>query len=224
MRKLETKTKIKNIFFDFDGVIAESVSAKTEAFREMYLQHGDYIANRVVTYHISHGGVSRYEKFRHWEKAFFNKDINDAEVQILAQDFSDRVMQKVIESEEVTGAYNFIKKYNKALKFWVITGTPTTEIKIIANKRGLKDFFIGFHGSPENKVYWTEYLIKKFKLNRSETLFLGDATTDRDAAKFSKLHFGWRENDENKLLFSQYKGLRFKDFIELERIIKHNIS
>ena len=30
---------IKNIFFDFDGVIAESVNAKTDAFEEMYLPY-----------------------------------------------------------------------------------------------------------------------------------------------------------------------------------------
>lgn len=224
MRTLETKTKIKNIFFDFDGVIAESVSAKTEAFRDMYLSYGSDIADKVVLYHINHGGVSRYEKFLYWEKTFFDKDINEEELQALAQDFSNRVMQKVIDSEEVKGAYNFIKKYHKVLKFWIITGTPTSEIEIIANKRGLTDYFIGMHGSPEKKPHWTEYLIEKFDLDRDETLFLGDATTDRDAAEFSNLHFGWRENDENRTLFSEYKGLRFNDFIELENIIKDNIS
>ena len=54
--------------FDFDGVIAESVSAKTDAFREMYLPYGEEIANQVVDYHINHGGVSRFEKFKYWEK------------------------------------------------------------------------------------------------------------------------------------------------------------
>ena len=58
--------KIKNIFFDFDGVIAESVNAKTEAFREMYIEHGTEIANKVVDYHINHGGVSRFEKFKYY--------------------------------------------------------------------------------------------------------------------------------------------------------------
>ena len=52
---------IKNIFFDFDGVIAESVSAKTDAFEEMYLPYGKDIAAKVVDYHKLHGGVSRYE-------------------------------------------------------------------------------------------------------------------------------------------------------------------
>ena len=41
------KGLIKNIFFDFDGVIAESVSAKTDAFKEMYMPYGEEIAAKV---------------------------------------------------------------------------------------------------------------------------------------------------------------------------------
>ena len=38
---------IKNIFFDFDGVLAESVNIKTDAFYEMFLKYGKDIAEKV---------------------------------------------------------------------------------------------------------------------------------------------------------------------------------
>lgn len=215
--------KIKNIFFDFDGVLAESVSAKTEAFRAMYAPYGEEIAKQVVQYHIEHGGVSRYEKFKYWEKKFFNKDISEDKVQELAKQFSDLVLHKVIVSDEVLGAKAFIKKYFKKLNFWIITGTPTSEIEIIAKERGLTNYFKGIHGSPKNKRYWTEYLLKKYDLKREETLFLGDATTDLDAATFSNLHFALRENEENEEMFKDYEGNRFKDFFEFEERFKNNI-
>lgn len=215
--------RIKNIFFDFDGVIAESVSAKTEAFREMYLSYGEEIANQVVDYHIKHGGVSRYEKFRYWEKAHFGKDISEERTQELANVFSNLVLKKVIKADEVSGANNFIKKYYKTLRFWIITGTPTKEIEVITKERKLSEYFVGIHGSPEKKRYWTEYLIKKHKLKRDETLFLGDATTDQDAAEFSSLHFALRENQENKEIFIDYKGIRFENFRDLEKLIKENL-
>ena len=63
-------------------------------------------------------------------------------------------------------------------------------------------------------------MIRKYNLNREETIFLGDATTDMDAAEFSRLNFALRENDENKKLFSNYKGYRFTDFYLLEKILK----
>ena len=62
-------------------------------------------------------------------------------------------------------------------------------------------------------------MIKINKLNRDETIFLGDATTDLDAADFSKTHFALRENEENKEIFKDFKGLRFKNFYELEKIL-----
>lgn len=214
---------IKNIFFDFDGVIAESVSAKTEAFKEMYIPYGKEIADKVVNYHINHGGVSRFEKFKYWEKTFFGKDISKERIEELAQEFSGLVLQKVIEADEVPGANKFIEKYSKKLNFWIITGTPTKEIEVIAKERNLSDYFIGLHGSPKNKRYWTEYLLEKHNLKREETLFLGDATTDQDAAIFSKLHFALRKNEENELIFKDYEGLSFKNFEQLEMQIKNYI-
>jgi phosphoglycolate phosphatase-like HAD superfamily hydrolase len=108
------------------------------------------------------------------------------------------------------------------MKFWIITGTPTTEIEIITDKRELQAYFIGVHGSPENKMYWSEHLIKNYKLNREETLFLGDATTDYDAASHSKLHFALRDNEENSEIFKDYSGLRFSNFRELEELLLNN--
>jgi len=212
--------KIKNIFFDFDGVIAESVSAKTDAFEEMYLPYGKDIAAKVVEYHKLHGGVSRFEKFKYFHKEFLNDVIDKEKVNELAIQFSNIVLDKVINSDEVLGAYYFIKKYHTKFKFWIITGTPTTEIDLIAKKRKLTSFFIGIHGSPKNKRYWTEYLIEKHKLNRDEIIFLGDATTDMDAADYSKTHFALRENEENKEIFKDFIGHRFSDFYQLEKILK----
>jgi phosphoglycolate phosphatase-like HAD superfamily hydrolase len=210
---------IKNIFFDFDGVIAESVSAKTDAFEEMYLPYGKDIAARVVEYHKLHGGVSRYEKFKYFHKEFLNEVIDQEKVDKLALQFSNLVLDKVINSDEVLGANYFIEKYHTKFQFWIITGTPTKEIEVIVEKRGLEKYFLGLHGSPYNKRYWTENLIKKHNLKRDEIIFLGDATTDMDAADFSKIHFALKENEENKEIFKDYKGLRFSNFYQLEKKI-----
>ena len=213
------KGLIKNIFFDFDGVIAESVSAKTDAFKEMYMPYGEEIAAKVSEYHKRHGGVSRFEKFKYFHKELLNEEINQDKIDELAIQFSNLVLDKVINSQEVLGANYFIKEYHNKFKFWIITGTPTSEMEIIAEKRGISNYFLGIHGSPNKKSYWTEYLVEKHNLNRNETIFLGDATTDLEAANFSKTHFALRENEENLEIFKDYMGLRFSDFYQLEKIL-----
>jgi hypothetical protein len=40
-----------------------------------------------------------------------------------------------------------------------------------------------------------------------------------DAADYSKTHFALRENKENKEIFKDYKGDRFSDFYQLEKIL-----
>ena len=46
-------------------------------------------------------------------------------------------------------------------------------------------------------------------------LFIGDATTDFEAANMFKIPFLLRETKENKNLFINYAGPRFNDFQQL---------
>ena len=43
--------KWKNIIFDFDGVICDSVEIKTQAFAKLYNQYGPDIENKVIKYY-----------------------------------------------------------------------------------------------------------------------------------------------------------------------------
>src|SRR5690606_22116748 len=112
-------------------------------------------------------------KFRYWQKTFFNEELTDKRMETLVTQFSGLVLQKVINSKPVTGSLDFLKLYSTNLKFWIITGTPTSEIELIVKERNLSSYFIGVHGSPEKKSFWTEHLIQTHNLKREETLFLG---------------------------------------------------
>ena len=55
---------ITEIFFDFDGVLAESVQVKSDAFFKLYLPYGEEVAQKALNHHINNGGMSRFEKFK----------------------------------------------------------------------------------------------------------------------------------------------------------------
>ena len=57
---------LKGIVFDFDGVIAESVQVKTNAFAELYGPFGNDVVQKVISHHEANGGVSRYEKIKYY--------------------------------------------------------------------------------------------------------------------------------------------------------------
>lgn len=211
---------IKNIFFDFDGVLAESVNVKTQAFHDLYLPYGKEIAEKVVAHHRANGGVSRFEKFKIYHKDFLGETIDESKVEDLARQFSSLVVQGVVDSPEIDGAMAFLKKYHGKIKYWIITGTPTEEMKKIATRRGMIKYFEELCGSPTKKPVWTEYLLDKYNLKREETLFLGDAKSDYNASVHSKLYFALRDYHENKQIFANYTGIRFSDFYDLQEKIK----
>ena len=213
------KWVIKNIFFDFDGVILDSVDCKTQAFEAMYTQYGQEIANQVKKYHLENGGVSRFEKFRHWHKKHLGIEITNEQLNTLSEEFSNRVVDQVINSDEIKGSIDFIKNNHQEYRFWIITGTPTIEMKRIADKIEITPYFIGIHGSPEKKKHWVDHLLKTHQLHPNETLFLGDATTDFEAAQWGKLHFALREAPYNIDLFKNIQTPRFKTYEDLNNIL-----
>ena len=207
---------IKAIIFDYDGVIAESVNVKTDAFAELYKPYGRNIVQKVIKHHEANGGVSRFEKFRIYHKRFLGKDINQQKVDELTKQFSDLVLQKVIDSPYVKGAYGFISSNYQRYDFHISTGTPTEEIETILNRKSIRKYFKEVYGSPEKKDMHVKEILKKYGYEISEVVFIGDALTDRDAARNNNISFIGRYTTTEEI---KKEKLVIKDFLEIETIL-----
>lgn len=210
---------IQYIFFDFDGVLAESVNIKTEAFRQMYLQHGESFAQQVVDHHMANGGVSRFEKFKIYNGQWLGEEVTEEKSKALAQIFSDLVVDGVINSPEVTGSSAFLNSASQYKKY-IITGTPTVEIKPILEGRKMLHFFEEAYGSPEKKDYWVKYIMNAQGITADQCVFIGDALADYNAAISNNITFILRETEEAKDLFKDFKGYRIKDLTNLHQILE----
>jgi len=212
-----TFKSLKTFIFDFDGVILDSLNCKTQAFYQLYLPFGKDVAEKVKDYHINNGGVSRFEKFKYWHKNYLDQDISNKEIEKLANKFSEIVFDKVVTSNQIKGSFDFIKKYHEDYQFFIISGTPDDEIKKITKELKIDNYFKEILGSPKDKFQWCEYLSSKYDLKTNETIFLGDALSDFNAAKKFGFHFALRTESYNKELF-RFKDLEldFKTFPELE--------
>ncbi|EAL7445452.1 HAD family hydrolase, partial [Campylobacter coli] len=71
---------IKNIIFDFDGVILDSVELKTQAFAELFKEFPKNKVQELVKYHIQNGGISRYHKIQYFFENILCEEISDKEI------------------------------------------------------------------------------------------------------------------------------------------------
>jgi phosphoglycolate phosphatase-like HAD superfamily hydrolase len=208
--------KIKAIIFDYDGVIAESVNVKTDAFAAMYKPYGDEVVEEVVKHHEANGGISRFEKFKIYHESFLNKKIDEDGVDQLAKEFSSLVMQKVVDSPYVTGVFEFLDANYEAYDFFISTGTPTGEIEMILNQKDIRKYFKKVYGSPEKKTSHVEKILLANQYSRDEIVFIGDALTDRDAARNNNIAFIGRYTTTEEIKKEEYL---IDDFVEFDNFL-----
>lgn len=168
----------------------DSVNIKTDAFAELYKPFGEEVISKVISHHVSHGGMSRFEKFRYYHKNFLNKKISESEVRDLSQKFTGLVIRKVLNAPFINGILEFLKLLKKENKeIFVISATPGDEIKKIIEKRRLDRYFDDIKGSPVSKKENLKYLIENHRIEVSESIYFGDSEQDLDAASSLKMDF-----------------------------------
>ncbi|MDO9036437.1 MAG: HAD-IA family hydrolase [Methanoregula sp.] len=203
---------IKAIFLDFDGVILESVSVKTDAFLSLFSFVPDHI-DEIVQFHIDNGGISRFEKFRHIYANILHEELTQELFDRLSNRFSDLVEEKVACAPFVDGAREFIQEQSRNRALYIVSATPEEELRRIVDSRGLTQFFEGICGAPTKKADHIQRIIREKNLSYGEALFVGDAVNDWDAARVSGIRFIGRikTGDPN----------RFLDLAGVEHIIRN---
>lgn len=182
-------TNFEVLVFDFDGVIVDSVHIKEQGFRELYKDAGTEIQNKVGEFHLANGGMDRISKIAHIEKKFFEHTPPDEFLMKKADEFSQIVKKKVIDSREIPGAIAFVKKYNSKIPCVINSATPTRELVEIIAAKGWKKHFERILGSPEPKDNNLRAIINDYQVSPSSILFFGDAISDYNAAKKNHVNF-----------------------------------
>ena len=177
------------VFFDFDGVLAESADIKTEAFRSLYEPYGPDVVEAVIAHHEAHAGVSRRKKIRYCHKYVLGIRLSTSELEALAHRFSQLVEDAVVASAWVPGARDVLDRLHQRVPMFVISGTPREELGRIAARRAMEDYFVEVRGSPPSKVPIIRELLEVHGLEPENVLFVGDSTTDHNAACTTGLPF-----------------------------------
>jgi len=199
------------IFFDFDGVIKDSVDIKTSAFKELFSTYDQNIVDLIESHHIENGGLSRFDKIPLY-LSWAGESVIKENIDKYCQKFSMLVMQSVIDSPWVPGVRQFLKSNYDKKNFIIVTATPKDEIDEILKKLGMSDFFIAVYGSPIPKNDALNSALRDFKIDQSKALMIGDSYSDFEAAKKNNILFALRQTNLNHALQSNYLCFMFNDF------------
>jgi len=205
------------IFLDFDGVICESCQIKNAAYYNSYIEFGADIAQRALDYHLLHGGVSRVKLFPILHRMLLGREITPDEHRMMSERFTNWVEQEVVKAPLTAGVLDFLKSCQGRSKVFVSSGTPQDEMRRIVQAKGINEYFTEVFGSPDTKDMHIRTMLDKFYIKNSNALFVGDATTDRDAAKSTGVRFIARLSEDSILHDERYT---IRDFSEIYSLLE----
>ena len=211
LKKIVSQAKI--IFWDFDGVIKDSVEVKSVAFESLFSEYGENLVNRVSSHHKKNAGLSRFDKIPLY-LSWTNETITKKKIKELNIRFSLIVKESVISSKWVDGVIEFIDGQHNLKKQILLTATPIEEIEEILEKLNIKSFFYKVYGFPSNKTDGINEVLRDLKIESKHAIMLGDSMADYVAAENNKVLFLLRATDLNKNLQVKCKNRIFKDFTD----------
>lgn len=198
----------KIVFWDFDGVIKDSVEVKTAAYIEVFRPYGKEVYDRVKQHHESHGGVSRFDKIPLY-LSWAGEPVTTGKVAELCEYFSRLVVQAVINSPWVPGVYEYLLAHCKQQYFVLVTATPQKEIERILTALNISHCFYKCYGAPTEKTIAINDVLKQLRISPSDAVMLGDSDADYKAALASHVSFMLRRTAINHHLQAQHEGAAF---------------
>lgn len=188
---IETSGAVRTLVFDCDGVILNSNRVKSEAFRHATSAYGPAAAQAMVDYHLARGGVSRYEKFRHFLCEIVPRQApvtNGPDFEELLCAYAKEVENGLMTCEIAPGLLQ-LRTATADIPWMIVSGGAQDELRDIFARRGIADLFdAGIFGSPDSKdeIFARERTTGNL---RFPALFVGDSRYDHEAAKLAGVGF-----------------------------------
>lgn len=195
---------IKNIIFDFDGVILDSMPIRTEGFKKIFENYDNKKVEELISFHLINGGLSRFVKIKYFFEELLETSISEEEINFFADKYSKIMKENLInEKYLIRETVDFIKNNNN-IKMFIASGSEEKELRLINESLQLSKYFLGIFGSPKNKIDIVKSIIQDNKLNKNETILIGDSINDYDAAIKNDIRFFGYNNIKLKNISDKY--------------------
>lgn len=189
----------KVIFFDFDGVIIDSMAVRDIGFEIIAKKVLDSqeIIDKFIAYHRYNAGLSRYVKIRYLYEQMLGLSITEEEVNIIASEFSNLMREKLIDKKYlIDETVEFIKSYHEQVVMHIVSGSDEKELNYLCKELGIAKYFKTIEGSPTPKNDLVMNILKKYNYNPKESILIGDSINDFDAANINGIKFYGYNNEK----------------------------
>ena len=181
---------IKNIIFDFDGVILDSMPIRELGFREIFKDYPEEAVAKLIRFHNYNGGLSRFVKIRYFFEKILGQSISDEELANYALQFSEIMRRELVkESYQIRETVEFIKSNYKRYRLFIVSGSEQSELRYLCKKQGLDQCFVDILGSPTEKLELVMRLIREAYCATTDTVLIGDSINDYEAAIKNGIEF-----------------------------------
>lgn len=171
------------IVFDCDGVILESVPIKTRAFGRIGEMFGDEAGDRLLMYHKTHGGVSRFKKFEWLFREVLGREITPEESADLGRRYEQIAFEELCRCGLVPGIQETLDRWRGKVPLYVCSGAPHEELNVILKGRRLAHYFVEILGSPPAKTELLRGIVQRAAVDPAAVVMVGDSVTDLYAAQ-----------------------------------------
>ena len=181
---------IKTIFWDFDGVILDSMPIRDFGFVKIFEEFDKNLVDKLLEYHTLNGGLSRYVKIRYFYNTLLGSEVSDEKVQELADKFSTIMKAELTNKKYLIGeTVDFIEKNYKNYNFHIVSGSDGKELNYLCKELKLSEYFKTIEGSPTHKNDLVKNILEKYNYNSKECILIGDSINDFDAANINGMKF-----------------------------------
>ncbi len=181
---------LRNIIFDFDGVILDSMPVRDFGFREIFKEYDKRLVEALIEFNNVNGGLSRFVKIKYFYEELLNRTISNEKIDYLANEFS-KIMRSELTKEKylIKESLFFIEENYKNYNFHIASGSEHNELNFLCEKLGLKEYFWTINGSPTHKNDIVSKILKDNSYLKDETILIGDSINDYEAAKINDIKF-----------------------------------
>lgn len=193
----------KNIIWDFDGVIIDSMPTREKGFEKIFKQYPENKVKELLKYHRANGGLSRFVKIRYFYEQILHKEITDEKINEYALAFSEEV-KKILTNKDllIADSVNFIKLSHQKYNFHVVSASEQSELRYLIEQLGLTPYFKSVYGSPTIKADNIKQLMIENSYVAAETCLIGDSKNDYEASMKNNIAF-WGYNNLELLEFGE---------------------